>query len=86
MAGPFAVLPGQARLAAGSLPQPETGSNAQHPAAAAPTLVTHFAPEKLRPQLEHTAKVFPLAFNLFETFLGAHFPFRTFHQVCLISS
>lgn len=82
MAGPFAVFPGQARLAAGSLPLPEAGSDGQQPAAA-PMLVTHFAPEKLRPQLEHVTKVFPLAFNLFETFLGAHFPFSTFHQVRL---
>ncbi|CAL8462796.1 g2329 [Coccomyxa elongata] len=77
--GPFSVLPGQARAAPASPQQGEEGGEVQP--TPAPTIVTHFAPEHLRPQLEHATKVFPLAFNLFETFLGAHFPYRAFHQV-----
>lgn len=77
--GPFSVLPGQARAAPASPQQGEGDSEVQP--TPAPTIVTHFAPEQLRPQLEHATKVFPLAFNLFETFLGAHFPYCAFHQV-----
>ncbi len=77
--GPFSVLPGQARAAPASPQQGEEGGEVQP--TPAPTIVTHFAPEHLRPQLEHATKVFPLAFHLFETFLGAHFPYRAVHQV-----
>lgn len=73
---------GHLRAAQGSSGQedqgasPGHGSDDQH----SHTTVTHFAPEKLRPDLEHTTSVFPLAFTLFETFLGSRFPLRQFHQ------
>ncbi len=73
------MLPGQIRAAAGSPQQEEAGDDRQP--TPAPTVITHFAPEKLRPQLEHATKIFPLAFNLFEDFLGAQFPLRSCHQV-----
>ena len=45
------------------------------------TAITHLAPPGLRRFLEHSTKAFPLAFSLFETFLGAKFPYPSLHQV-----
>ena len=96
-AGPFTVLPQSVQpqaAQAGQVDEDEAGEPAEAGASgAAPggsgsTAVTHLAPPGLRGSLEHTTKAFPLAFGLFETFLGAKFPYPALHQVlpasCLI--
>lgn len=56
--------------------------NDPHPTPPGPggTLVTHLGPAGQRAELAHSASFFPLAFGLYETFLGCSFPFPAFHQ------
>jgi hypothetical protein len=85
LTGPFTVLPepGQPRALSGSHGHEDAlaSPDYNHDAHANRATVTHFAPQQLRPELEHSTKVFPLAFSLFETFLGSKFPYEHFHQV-----
>jgi hypothetical protein len=94
-AGPFTVLPQSAQPHQAAVPagQPDEDEAAEPVGAAAAggssaalgssgsTAVTHLAPPGLRRSLEHSTKAFPLAFGLFETFLGARFPYPALHQV-----
>ena len=90
LAGPFTVLPDSARPhQRGAAQEDDEGvepAEQQEPDLAAgggggSTLVTHLAPPGLRRSLEHSTKAFHLALGLFESFLGAKFPFPSLHQV-----
>lgn len=69
-AGPFAIVNGTTASTGAT----DAGS------AESSTVVTHLAPHKQLPDLEHTVKFFPLALSLFEGQLGASFPFPSYHQ------
>ncbi|KAK9825158.1 hypothetical protein WJX81_006717 [Elliptochloris bilobata] len=77
--GPFAVVPG--------VPASETmsglhdGGEGGATAGAGGTTVTHLGPPALASELAHGAAFLPLAFGLYETFLGCSFPFSAFHAV-----
>ena len=43
--------------------------------------ITHFGPPDQPAELAHSAKVFPLIFNLYEVYLGTKFPFGCLQQV-----
>ena len=43
--------------------------------------ITHFAPPESKAVAEHTLKTLGLAFNMFETYLGCKFPYKTLQTV-----
>lgn len=75
--GPFTVVPGAPASRNGR----DGGGGAEARAGAGGTLVTHLGPPQLAAELAHGARFAPLAFDLFETFLGCSFPFPAFHAV-----
>lgn len=47
------------------------------------SLLTNFAPGKeAHAVADHTLKTIPLAFNMFETYLGCRFPYKALQTVC----
>ena len=78
--GPFTVVPGSPASQNGRDGGAAAGG-AEARAGAGGTLVTHLGPPGLRAELAHGARFAPLAFDLFETFLGCPFPFPAFHAV-----
>ena len=78
--GPFAVVPGAPACRNGRDGGGGVGG-AEARAGAGGTLVTHLGPPELAAELAHGARFAPLAFDLFETFLGCSFPFPAFHAV-----
>eukprot|EP00884_Botryococcus_braunii_P001118 jgi/Botrbrau1/11006/Bobra.101_1s0004.1 len=85
-AGPFAIMAGEPpqRIVLGSpdsVAEPTADASRPPDADQSGPLITHFGPPGDEARMQNTLAFMPLAFGLYEGFLGSRYPYASFHQV-----